>query len=141
MLPFLTPELVVGYAYANFSLALIRHPLLNELFYGLLVLLKYVPVGTMLLIFSPPPPVGAEAMMCLGLSRRRAFAGGLWRSTVIRTGGPIRTWVAVMAVVGLLTFQEFEMASLFRVTSGRALSPVSWTNALFEARALQLLDC
>ena len=46
LVPFFTPELIVGYAYANFSLSLVRFPVWKELFYTVLISLKLIPVGS-----------------------------------------------------------------------------------------------
>ncbi|GIS63327.1 MAG: hypothetical protein CM1200mP2_55520 [Planctomycetaceae bacterium] len=40
------PGFVVGYAYSNVTLDLVHQPVLNELFYDLLLLIGVVPVGT-----------------------------------------------------------------------------------------------
>jgi hypothetical protein len=42
-IPLLTPGFVVGYSYSNLTLDLVRSPLLNELFYDLLLLFQIVP--------------------------------------------------------------------------------------------------
>ena len=73
LLPFFTPDLVVGYAYSNFSLSLIRYPVWNELLFGWLVLVKLVPMGTLALCIWPPGSVSAEALHCY----RLALAGGI----------------------------------------------------------------
>ena len=39
-IPVLTPGFVVGYSYSNLTLDLVRTPILNELFYDLLLLIE-----------------------------------------------------------------------------------------------------
>lgn len=129
LLPFLTPELIVGYAYSNFSLSLIQHAHWNELLYAVLVLVKGVPVGVVMLSFAPPPALTAEAIHC----RIMAIPTGVsaiarWRIRIgLALRGPFRSYLPAWAVVFLLAFQEFEMASLMNLSS--------WTVWLFDAQA------
>ena len=53
---FLTPDLLIGYVYANSTLSLVHWPFLNELLYGLLVLFKVLPPGTAIVLLAPPAP-------------------------------------------------------------------------------------
>ncbi len=126
--PFFTPALVTGYGYANFSLSLIRHPGWNELLYALLNILRLLPVGVLVMWYAPPPPVSAEALYCARLALG-PDAGGVARYIrlwpwLIR--GPWRAAFPAAAVVFLLCFQEFEVASLMTVTS--------WTVWMFDAQ-------
>jgi ABC-type Fe3+ transport system permease subunit len=139
--PFFTPVLLTGYAYANFSLSLIHHPVINTIFYSALLWWKYTPIAAVILHFTPAP-ISAEAVHC----RRLVSTVGLrccaasddqqvvptmaskWNdwAFLIRAGcakGP----VAAFAVVFLCAFAEFEMASLMVVKS--------WTVALFDSHA------
>ena len=154
LIVFLTPDLLIGYAYSSFSLSLVHYPAGNELLYSLLLLLKLVPVGTAVLYFSPAPPVSAEAFFCAKLSLRdprrlRARCRGFWtlatRLWILRgcwIRGPARSAFPALAVVFLLAFQEFEMASLMGATAGTVHTPASWTVHLYDAQAggLMLAD-
>ncbi len=121
--PYFTPVLLTGYAYANFSLSLLHHPVINVIFYSALLWWKFTPIAAVVLHFTPPP-ISAEAIHC----RRLAAAGsrsGHW-VFLIRAGcagGP----VAAFAVVFLCAFAEFEMASLMVVKA--------WTVSLFDSHA------
>jgi ABC-type Fe3+ transport system permease subunit len=121
--PYFTPVLLTGYAYANFSLSLIHHPVINTIFYSALLWWKFTPIAAVILHFTPAP-LSAEAIHC-----RRLTAGSSKFSDqvfLIRAGcarGP----VAAFAVVFLCAFAEFEMASLLVVKS--------WTVAMFDAHA------
>lgn len=129
---FLFPELATGYAYRNFSLSLVHYPRLNELFYAVLLIVKCLPAGTLMLRFAPNSPISAEALHCrrLALAREESF----WRRAAIlldwRLRGPARTLLPACAVVFLLAFQEFEMASLLQATA--------WTVHLFDEHATGL---
>jgi len=121
--PFFTPVLLTGYAYANFSLSLIHHPILNTIFYSALLWWKFTPIAAVILHFTPAP-ISAEAIHC----RRLTLASskfGEW-AFLIRAGCAGGT-VAAFAVVFLFAFAEFEMASLMVVKS--------WTVALFDSHA------
>ena len=122
LVPFLTPELLAGYAYSNYSLSLIHHPEWNELLYALLVALRVVPIGAAAVYFAPPPPLSPKAIHCRRLVTGRVPVGFSLR-------GPVQRLLPAFAVMFLLAFQEFEMASLMFATS--------WTVWLFDAHAQQ----
>ncbi len=142
--PYFAPELLIGHTYSGYTFSLVHHPIFNEFLYGLLVALKFVPAGVVVRYFSPPSPLTAEAIHCrrlswpasIGTVERFKHLAGLWAR------GPGRTDLIVFAVVFLLVFQEFEMASLMGVTTGLRESPVSWTVAIFDAQVggLPLVD-
>ncbi len=121
--PYFTPVLLTGYAYANFSLSLIHHPILNTIFYSALLWWKFTPIAAVILHFTPTP-ISAEAIHCRQLTSASSKFGD-W-AFLMRSGclaGP----TAAFAVVFLFAFAEFEMASLMVVKS--------WTVALFDAHA------
>lgn len=129
IVPFLFPELWVGYAYANFSLSLIQHPVWNELLFDLLLLLKLVPAGVVVAHFSPPPPMSAQAIHCRRLAMRHDSG---WPSKLaVHLGclmrGPLRAAVPEVALVFLLAFQDYELPSLMGIKS--------WTVWMFDAQA------
>ena len=121
--PYFTPVLLTGYAYANFSLSLIHHPVINTIFYSALLWWKFTPIAAVILHFTPSP-ISAEAIHCRRLTSASSKFGD-W-AFLIRAGcarGP----VAAFAVMFMCAFAEFEMASLMVVKS--------WTVALFDAHA------
>jgi ABC-type Fe3+ transport system permease subunit len=121
--PYLTPVLLTGYAYANFSLSLIHHPALNVFFYSVLLWLKFTPIATVILYFTPAP-ISAEAIHCRRLiSKGSKFSDRIFLVRAGCASGP----VAAFAIVFLCAFAEFEMASLMVVKS--------WAVALFDAHA------
>src|SRR5690349_1675587 len=65
--PFFMPVLLIGYAYASFSLSLIHHPDLNTIFYSALLCWKFTPVAAVILHFTPAP-ISAEAIHCRRLT-------------------------------------------------------------------------
>src|SRR5215467_14032082 len=80
--PYFTPALLTGYGYANSSLSLIRHPVLNILFYSALLWWKFTPIAAVILHFTPAP-ISPEAIHCHRLrSRRREEAEKLEKSRV-----------------------------------------------------------
>jgi ABC-type Fe3+ transport system permease subunit len=139
--PYLTPVLLTGYAYANFSLSLIHHPAINTVFYSALLWWKFTPLAAVILHFTPAP-ISAEAIHChrlLSPVGPRCCAASDDQQVVPTMGLNFSDWkfllragcaggpVAAFAVVFLFTFAEFEMASLMVVKS--------WTVALFDAHA------
>jgi ABC-type Fe3+ transport system permease subunit len=134
LIPFFTPELLVGYAYSNYALSLVRNRVGNELLYAVLVSLKLIPLGSLMIYFAPATSVSAEAIHCHRLAMRGP--GGRWSRWRQQVGlqilglqirGPVRAALPAFAVLFLLSFQEFEMASLMQSTS--------WTVWLFDAQA------
>jgi ABC-type Fe3+ transport system permease subunit len=63
LVPYFTPVLLTGYAYASFSLSLIHHPALNTAFYSALLWWKFTPIAAVILYFTPAP-ISAEAVHC-----------------------------------------------------------------------------
>jgi ABC-type Fe3+ transport system permease subunit len=120
--PYFTPVLLAGYAYANFSLSLVHHPVMNTIFYSALLWWKFTPIAAVILYFTPSP-ISPEAIHCRRLMN--AGRGPQW-IFLVRTGCA-RGMAAALAVVFLCAFGEFEMASLMGVKS--------WTVALFDAHA------
>ncbi len=120
LVPFFSPELIVGYAYRNYSLSLVHYPVWNEILYMLLITLRFIPIGTVVIYFSPPPPISAEGLHC----RRLAFRSPFLNRASFWIRGPDRSVLPAGAVMFLLSFQDFELVSLLGTTS--------WTVWLFE---------
>ncbi len=131
--PLLCPEILTGYAYSSFSLSLIQHPVWKELWYSLLVAFRWIPAGTLMALVAPSPSVSREAIHCYRLAKRPDDARGrhaLGLAAMWLRRGATGT-LPIFAIVFLLSFQEFEMASLFGATS--------WTVWLFDAQASGLM--
>ncbi len=127
LLPFLTPALLVGYGWSNFSLSLVRHPAANELLYDALVLAKLAPVAAFVLYFAPAF-LSPQAVHCRRLLRRReSGARALAAYAAFLARGPLRAGMVAFGLVFLLAFGEFEIASLMGVRT--------WTVGLFDAHA------
>ena len=122
--PFLVPHLLVGYAYSGLAMALLHHPAWNEAAYCLLLFLKFFPAAVVIRLYAPPSPVSAEAIHCQRLLRqtRGPRLVQFFREAATWIFGPGRTSIAAFAIVFLLTFQEFEIASLMENGRGDALS-------------------
>lgn len=126
--PLLVPELIVGYAWSLISLKLVQYPYFIELVYSGLVLLKVVPVGIVCFYYSAPSVISPEAdFIRKSVHSTAALISGkgsqwsffLWKY-VVRT-------FPIWALLFLLAFQEFEMASL--------IYRDSWTVSIFDAQA------
>jgi ABC-type Fe3+ transport system permease subunit len=120
LLPLLTPPIVVGYGYADASVQLVHAPLQQQALYALLLALRLTPAAVLVLAWSPRPGASPEALHCHRLLGRRLTLA-LWLR------GPARARLAAAAVVALLAFSEFEIASL--------LSVRAWSVWLFDAHA------
>ena len=132
LVPFFVPALLAGYAWSNFALSLVRFPLWNEVLYSTLLVLRFVPVGVVLMWLAPPPPLTAEALHAARLAVSGRGTVGRWRFLApLAVRGPARDAFPAAAVIFLLAFQEFEMAWLMNARS--------WTVWLLDARAAGLL--
>jgi hypothetical protein len=127
--PFLFPELLVGYAYRHRALT---SPLLAELLCAGLLLIRMIPVGVVALMASPVSLISGAAIHCrrlllqanLGSMRERYhFYSCLWH-------GGIRRELPALVLMGLVAFQEFELAAL--------LQTASWTDWFIAAQRVGL---
>ncbi len=123
--PLFAPDLLVGYAYARFDLSLLHRPAWNEVFYLCVVTLKFVPAGLVLRLIAPPPLNSPESRHCRRLLEAAADSRAA-RMEKCRAGERSLA-VAVALLAGLLTFQEFEIAS--------EMSVVAWAVHLFDSQA------
>jgi len=121
----LSPDLVAGYGYRNFSLSLARHPTWNEAFLTLLIGLKATAVAAVMLYFTPDPALSPSARHLLTLSNRI----GTWEWLRLSVAhGPFVRMLPAWAIAFLFAFQQFELPSLTGVTA--------WTVTLFDRQAL-----
>jgi hypothetical protein len=128
--PFLSPGLIVGYGYRNYSLSLVHYPQWNEALYAAIVLFQAVPVGVLLLHFAPPPPVASSGLHCLRLLTTRRAAGSpvsLCDRLRVVLRGPTQVWMASSSVMFLVAFQEAEVAALMQARG--------WAEWLFTRQA------
>jgi ABC-type Fe3+ transport system permease subunit len=117
LLPVFIPGLLIGYGYRNFSLSLVHQPFWNEVAYAGLTLLMVVPVGTLILLASPPSPLSPTALhlarlMRGGRSAAQRISHQLYAAMWVRS----RLFAALpaWAVMFLLSFQETEVATLMQ---------------------------
>ena len=119
--PFLTPSLLISYAFSRFAFALVASPWSHHALYATVLLLKLVPVATVIR-WLLPPPLSAEARHC----HRTLGAPSFFEDMLFRfRGAGSGPWFAG-GVVFLLAFADFELASLWSVKT--------WTVALFDAQ-------
>ena len=110
--PCLSPGLIVGYGYRNYSLSLVHYPWWNEALYVAILIGQTAPVGALLLYFAPPPVLSASAVHCWRLS---APGAGLLRRLAVELRGPRQAWLPAAAIMFLMAFQEAEVAALMQV--------------------------
>ncbi|WP_417396549.1 hypothetical protein [Gimesia chilikensis] len=126
--PLFVPELLVGYAWSLISVRFVQYPVLVELTYSTLVLMKVVPVGILCFSMAGGALISPEADFI-----RRVFRAPGSRLARLKTRASfflwnsLRLWIPVWTLLFLLSFQEFEMASL--------MYRDSWTVWIFDAQA------
>ncbi|MES2789382.1 MAG: hypothetical protein V4719_07160 [Planctomycetota bacterium] len=129
MLPILFPLLLTGYAYSQMTRLLITGWWPRELWFDLLLLLRVIPIGTLLWYYSPPSPLSREAWHARVLALRSDEP--VWRRLGVLcwywVQGPARAGLFAASGLFLVLFSEFELASLLATTS--------WTVWLFDAQA------
>ena len=160
LLPVLMPELLVGFVYSEATLRVVRAlsdpaasivpptqlrmpatmdrpvnsaDVVAEILYGVLLLFRFVPIAALVMWLMPAPRLSAEAVHCRKLLLTREPSG--WQRLRVRFGlfarGSMMAMLPAFAIVFLLTFQEFEIASLMQVSR----APVAWTVWLFDSNA------
>jgi uncharacterized membrane protein YeaQ/YmgE (transglycosylase-associated protein family) len=121
LLPLLAPALLVSYTYAPLALALTAHPQAGVVFYCAMLVLKLAPLAAVARIFFPPRCT-PEGQFCFGLEIERTRI----ERWIFRLGCAGRAPWLVLAIIWLLAFTDFELASLWVVTT--------WTVRLFDAQ-------
>ena len=160
LLPVLMPELLVGFVYSEATLRVVRElsdPAANivpptqlrmpttmdrpvssadvvaEVLYASLLLFRFAPIAALTMWLMPAPRLSEEASHCRRLLLRSERSA--WRRLQARFGmftrGPLMAALPAFVVVFLLTFQEFEIASLMQISR----APVAWTVWLFDSNA------
>lgn len=113
------PELLVGYAFRDIALA---EPKWAEGICGGLLLVRIIPIGAIALLVAPRSALDSAALHCRRILRRSAT--GSFRNWLEEVRcywhGPIIRAVPALTLMGLVAFQEFELAAL--------LQTMSWTD-------------
>ena len=127
--PFLFPELLVGYSFRNLAMT---SPQWAEVLCAGLLFMRIVPVGVVTLLASPSSLISDAAIHCRWMllqanptsqNEWRRLAGCYWYGPVLRT-------LPAMGLMGLVSFQEFELAAL--------LQTASWTDWFITAQRFGL---
>ena len=120
-----SPDLVAGYAYANFSLSLARQEIANEVFVALLIAAKASGVAAVIAALIPAPALSPGGRHAVRLAGGRIGPGERLR---ILMRGRWDRWGSVWAISFLFAFGQFELPSLTNTTA--------WTVTLFDRQTL-----
>lgn len=126
LLPFFVPSLMTGYCYRDTSMALVHHPWVREILYGLIVTMQVVPVAVVILAFSPTPVTSAAALHTGRLFKLKPSQQ--WRLIV---SSRFQYHIAACCLLFLLTFQEADLAALMQASG--------WTEWMFTKHAAGLM--
>ena len=130
LIPFFTPELLVGYAYSSFSLIpeWLKQLASEDAIYVALVSLKIAPAATLVRLFADPQSATASSLHCHRLLKATADSKSQWyvRHCRLWCQGRLREAILPFMIAFLLVFQEFEVASLLAIPA--------WTVHLFDAQ-------
>lgn len=129
LVPFLFPELLVGYVYRNIALAF---PQRAELLCASLLFLRIVPVGVVTLLVSPATIVSPSAIRCRWMLLRTnpCSLSQWWQLIRCYLNGPVRRALPALGLMAIVAFQEFELAAL--------LQTASWTDWFIAAQRVGL---
>jgi ABC-type Fe3+ transport system permease subunit len=157
MVPFLCPELWIGYGWSGFGIRLAgtgfwnvfpssffpnpqaiiaRDAAVDEMLLDLLLFFRAVPVGTLAMYFAPPPPLSLEAIYCRDLACRMGFPARPSK-TVIRSKlslgwfrfAILGRWHTALPALALLFLVSFQNFELASLIGRPA-----WTVWLFDAQ-------
>ncbi len=113
--PFCFPELLVGYAFRDLALF---HPRWAEWLCSCLLFVRVVPVGAVALLMAPPPECAAAAIHCRRMLSRGVSRDGQWLELArCYWHGPVSRALPALGLMGVVAFQEFELAALLMTTS------------------------
>lgn len=123
------PELLVGYAYRDWAMA---HPRWAESLCSVLLLVRMVPIGTIALLAAPRSALDNSAIYCrrLMLDCRRTSIRNVLELARCYWQGPVSRAIPALTLMGLVAFQEFELAAL--------LQTMSWTDWFVTAQRFGL---
>jgi hypothetical protein len=120
--PMLTPALLVSYAWAHIAQTLGHWPWTLHAFHSGILTLKLAPIAALARHLFPPP-LSSEGDYCHRLHGPRTRWERAW--FLLRAAGAL-PWT-IFGLLFLLTFPEFELASLWSLKT--------WPVALFDAHA------
>ncbi len=118
LLPFFVPSLMTGFCYRDTSMALVHSPWLREFLYALIVMMQTVPVGVIILHFSPPAETSASSLYSAGLIRLK-----LLERLKLLLSSHCQYRIAAFCMLFLLSFQESDLAALMQASG--------WTEWMF----------
>jgi hypothetical protein len=118
------PALVVAYAWAAIPGPVLHQAWAATAVHALVSMLRLAPVGVIIALLAPPPPLSDAALHCLRLGAARHRLGWRWQWWV---RGPGRRWLLCVALLLAPAFAEFEIGS--RLAIG------CWSVRLFDAQA------
>src|SRR5690606_38084056 len=118
LLVWLTPALLLAYTWGQ--LVPLTPGLSLELLYAGVLIARLLPLAAMLSVLLPAPVLGPTSLHCHDLLGRR------WRPLALYWYGGVGRWAGVAAIVFVVAFAEFEIASLLGVRT--------WTVWLFDAQ-------
>ena len=114
--PFCLPELLVGYAFRDIAMF---HPRWAEAMCSGLLFVRVVPVGAVALLMAPLGELDVAAMHCRRLLvRARRDSVREWLELAkCYWHGPVLRALPALGLMGIVAFQEFELAALLMTTS------------------------
>ncbi len=132
LLPFLVPELLLGYTWRLAAARLVDNQPATELLYGLILTIRAVAITVAVRLMMPASDLSEEALHSWKLLRP-VTETGRWRWFRIRLkmNGPWRPILIAWSLAALVSFQEFETAALLQIDR----HPIAWTVWLFDAHA------
>lgn len=118
LLPFLTPSLMTGYCYRDTAMSLVHLKWAREILYGLVVMGQVIPVGVVILSFSPVAAVRISSLHIANMLKL-SFVDRV----KLLASSSYQYRFSAFCVLFLMSFQESDLASLMQATG--------WTEWMF----------
>ena len=126
MLTFFTPPLLTGYAYADFSFVMTRPASQRLLFYGALQVARSLPLAAVIWLIAPSRVTSEADFLLRQLAPRLRGRELLWHRLRLAWQGGAGTACVIGAILFVVTFSEFELASFLALDK--------WTVLVFDAQ-------
>ena len=127
ILCFFIPSIAVGYGYSYFTFLYIQNPFACNLIYSGVMICRLTPPAILVFYFIPPT-ISESALHCFRMNlknRKKISASISYCRFMIHSSG--KSFIAAAALLFLLVFTEFELASLMNISS--------WPVEVFDSHA------
>ena len=124
---FFIPPIALGYGYSYFTFLYIQNSYICNFIYIVVMVCRLTPIAILILFFMPPT-ISQSATHCFYLSIKTQYSFvklyKIIKFSLLTKGKP---YIAVLTLLFIISFSEFELASIMNVQS--------WSVQVFDAHA------